>query len=125
MFCFDPLPPFLVGVAMSGLSADARTLVDHARSESQYHRFTYNEPMPIESLTQSICDLALGFGEWGVWVWEGGMSGRGGAGTERRIIEDLLRVTDVSGGQGEIAVGWGVVSLKQSISERKPGATLW
>mmetsp|Transcript_20881 Transcript_20881/g.67282 ORF Transcript_20881/g.67282 Transcript_20881/m.67282 type:complete len:268 (-) Transcript_20881:156-959(-) len=52
-----------IGVAMSGLSADARTLVDHARSESQYHRFTYNEPMPCESLTQSVCDLALGFGE--------------------------------------------------------------
>jgi len=48
---------------MSGLSADARTLVDHARSEAQYHRFTYNEPMPVESLTQSVCDLALGFGE--------------------------------------------------------------
>eukprot|EP00967_Tisochrysis_lutea_P079722 scaffold109199_cov35-Tisochrysis_lutea.AAC.4 len=39
---------------MSGLSADARTLVDHARSEAQYHRFTYNEPMPVESLTQSL-----------------------------------------------------------------------
>jgi len=48
---------------MSGLSADARTLVDHARSESQYHRFTFNEPMPVESLTQAVCDLALNFGE--------------------------------------------------------------
>ncbi len=54
-----------IGVAMSGLSADARTLVDHARSESQYHRFTYNEPMPVESLTQAVCDLALNFGESG------------------------------------------------------------
>ena len=51
-----------IGVAMSGLSADARTLVDHARSESQYHRFTFNEPMPVESLTQAVCDLALNFG---------------------------------------------------------------
>ena len=56
---------------MSGLSADARTLVDHARSESQYHRFTFNEPMPVESLTQSVCDLALRFGEAGE---EGAMS---------------------------------------------------
>jgi len=54
-----------IGVAMSGLSADARTLVDHARSESQYHRFTFNEPMPVESLTQAVCDLALAFGEGG------------------------------------------------------------
>lgn len=29
----------------------------------QQHRFTYNEPMPVESCTQSLCDLALQFGE--------------------------------------------------------------
>ena len=52
-----------IGIAMSGLTADARTLVDHARVEAQQHRFTYNEPMPVESLTQSLCDLALRFGE--------------------------------------------------------------
>jgi len=60
-----------IGVAMSGLSADARTLVDHARSETQYHHFTFNEKMPVESLTQSVCDLALKFGEAGE---EGAMS---------------------------------------------------
>mmetsp|Transcript_1018 Transcript_1018/g.1348 ORF Transcript_1018/g.1348 Transcript_1018/m.1348 type:complete len:134 (-) Transcript_1018:7-408(-) len=54
-----------IGVAMSGLIADARTLVDHARVESQNHRFTYNEPMNTMALTQSICDLALSFGEDG------------------------------------------------------------
>lgn len=52
-----------IGVAMSGLTADARTLVDHGRVEAQQHSFTYNEPMPVESLTQSLCDLALRFGE--------------------------------------------------------------
>jgi len=30
---------------------------------AQQHRFTYNEPMPVESCTQSLCDLALRFGE--------------------------------------------------------------
>jgi hypothetical protein len=30
---------------------------------TQSHRFTYNEPMPVESCTQSLCDLALRFGE--------------------------------------------------------------
>lgn len=29
----------------------------------QQHRFTYNEPMTVESTTQSLCDLALRFGE--------------------------------------------------------------
>lgn len=63
-----------VGVAMSGLTADARTLIDHARVESQQHRFTYNEPMPVESITQSLCDLALRFGEDDDEGGGGGMS---------------------------------------------------
>jgi len=52
-----------VGAAMSGMAADAQTLVDHARVEAQNHAFTYNEPMSIEALTQATCDLALRFGE--------------------------------------------------------------
>jgi 20S proteasome subunit alpha 5 len=54
-----------IAVAMSGLTADANTLIDHARVESQYHRFTYAEPMDVESLTQSICDYSMRFGEGG------------------------------------------------------------
>ncbi|KAN0007427.1 hypothetical protein ACTFIU_000626 [Dictyostelium citrinum] len=49
--------------ALSGLVADARTIIDHARIETQNHRFNYNEPMGVESCVQSICDLALRFGE--------------------------------------------------------------
>eukprot|EP01119_Soliformovum_irregulare_P021405 TRINITY_DN711_c0_g1_i1.p1 TRINITY_DN711_c0_g1~~TRINITY_DN711_c0_g1_i1.p1 ORF type:complete len:245 (+),score=63.76 TRINITY_DN711_c0_g1_i1:97-831(+) len=52
-----------IGCAMSGLTADARTMIDHARVETQNHRFNYDEPMPVESTTQAICDLALRFGE--------------------------------------------------------------
>ncbi|KXZ51966.1 hypothetical protein GPECTOR_11g89 [Gonium pectorale] len=52
-----------MGCAMSGLTADAKTLIDHARADTQQHRFSYNEPMPVESTTQSLCDLALRFGE--------------------------------------------------------------
>jgi len=51
-----------IGCAMSGLVADARTLVDHARVETQNHWFTYNEKIQTESVVQSVCDLALGFG---------------------------------------------------------------
>jgi 20S proteasome subunit alpha 5 len=54
-----------IGVAISGLTADARTLVDHARVETQNHRFTYDEPMRVESLAQSVCDLMMSFGEGG------------------------------------------------------------
>lgn len=52
-----------IGAAMSGLVADARTLVEHARVEAAYHTFTYAEPIGVESLTQAVCDLALSFGE--------------------------------------------------------------
>ena len=52
-----------IGAAMSGLVADARTLVEHARIEAQHHTFTYDEPVTVEALTQAVCDLALSFGE--------------------------------------------------------------
>jgi len=48
-----------IGCAVSGLTADARTLVEHGRVETQHHRFTYDEPMPVESCTQALCDLAM------------------------------------------------------------------
>lgn len=50
---------------MSGLQADARNLVEHARVECQNHAFHYAEPLRVESTTQAICDLALRFGESG------------------------------------------------------------
>ncbi len=52
-----------LGCAMSGLTADARTMIDHARVTSQNHAFTYNEKIKVESVTQAVCDLALRFGE--------------------------------------------------------------
>ncbi|KAF0477074.1 N-terminal nucleophile aminohydrolase [Gigaspora margarita] len=48
-----------LGCAMSGLTADSRTMIDHARN----HHFTYNEKIKVESVTQAVCDLALRFGE--------------------------------------------------------------
>jgi len=51
-----------IGCAMSGLIADSRTMVDKARNEGQNHWFTYNEPMSVESITQSLSNLALAFG---------------------------------------------------------------
>ena len=51
-----------IACANSGLAGDAKTLVDHARIECQNHRFTYNEPLTIEAVTQSVSDLAINFG---------------------------------------------------------------
>lgn len=52
-----------LGCAMSGLTADARTMIDHARVTAQNHAFTYDESIKVESVTQAVCDLALRFGE--------------------------------------------------------------
>ena len=44
---------------MSGLIADSRTMVDRARVQAQNHWFMYNEPMTVESVTQSVSNLAM------------------------------------------------------------------
>lgn len=52
-----------IGCTMSGLTADARSMIDHARVSCLTHNLYYDESMQVESLTQSVCDLALRFGE--------------------------------------------------------------
>ncbi|MDR3223193.1 MAG: archaeal proteasome endopeptidase complex subunit alpha [Methanobrevibacter sp.] len=46
-----------IGVATSGLVADARALVERARVESQINKITFNEPIRVEALAKKICDL--------------------------------------------------------------------
>lgn len=43
-------------------SHDQRTH-QYLQVEAQNHRFSYNEPIRVEALTQGICDLALNFAE--------------------------------------------------------------
>lgn len=52
-----------IGCACSGLMADSRTMVDRARVEAQNHWFLYNEKMSVESVTQSVSNLAIQFGD--------------------------------------------------------------
>ncbi|KAL2077872.1 hypothetical protein ACEWY4_027376 [Coilia grayii] len=77
-----------IGCAMSGLIADAKTLIDKARVETQNHWFTYNETMTVEAVTQAVSNLALQFGEedadpgamsrpFGVALLFGGMDEKG------------------------------------------------
>lgn len=96
-----------IGCAMSGLQADARSMIEHARVESQNHSFHYNESLGVESCTQAICDLALRFGEgadgeesvmsrpFGVALLIAGIDEEGPQlyvyFWERRIIEELIK----------------------------------
>lgn len=52
-----------ISCAMSGLIADAKTLIDKARVEAQNHWFSYDEKMSVESVTQAVSDLALAFSD--------------------------------------------------------------
>jgi proteasome alpha subunit len=46
-----------IGVAIAGLTADARTLVNQIRIQAQVDRLTYDEPPTVETLTQKLGDL--------------------------------------------------------------------
>ncbi|MFC1802934.1 archaeal proteasome endopeptidase complex subunit alpha [Thermoproteota archaeon] len=46
-----------VGVAIAGLSPDARILIRQARLYSQGNKMTYDEPVDVEDLTSSVGDL--------------------------------------------------------------------
>jgi len=50
-----------VGAVYSGLQADGRTLVDFARVQAQNYWFTYDEPIPVKSLTRTVADHMMSF----------------------------------------------------------------
>lgn len=46
-----------IGAATSGLVADARSLIERSRIESQIYKITYSEPIRVEALAKKICDM--------------------------------------------------------------------
>ena len=54
-----------VGIAASGLVADARHLVEHARVRAQRNRIAYNEPISVATLTREICDVEQAYTQYG------------------------------------------------------------
>ena len=46
-----------VGAAISGLSSDARVLIDQARVQAQINKLSYDEPIDVEILTKQIGDI--------------------------------------------------------------------
>jgi proteasome alpha subunit len=54
-----------IGVATSGLMADARMLVQEARIKAQSYWLTYEEPIPAEALADHICDVKAQFTQGG------------------------------------------------------------
>jgi len=54
-----------VGAAISGLSADARILVDQARIYAQSNKLTYDEPIDIEVLANRVGDVEQQYTQYG------------------------------------------------------------
>lgn len=50
---------------VAGLSADANSLVNFARSVAQQHLLAYNEDIPVEILAQRLCDMKQGYTQFG------------------------------------------------------------
>jgi len=46
-----------IGVAIVGLSSDARVLIDQARIHAQSNKLTYDEAIDVEVVTKRICDI--------------------------------------------------------------------
>ena len=54
-----------VACAVAGITSDANILINHARLISQRYLYAYQEPIPIESLLQQVCDLKQGYTQFG------------------------------------------------------------
>jgi len=54
-----------IGIATSGLVADARRLIDEARMRAQRNKVAYSEPINVATLTQNICDLKQLYTQYG------------------------------------------------------------
>ncbi|TPX34686.1 hypothetical protein SmJEL517_g02746 [Synchytrium microbalum] len=50
---------------VAGITADANTLINYARTQAQQYLFTYDEPIPVEQLVQKLCDLKQGYTQYG------------------------------------------------------------
>lgn len=113
-----------VGVALSGLSPDARVLIRQARYAAQGNIMTYDEPIDIEDLTSSVGDLLqrytqnAGARPFGVSLLFGGVD-------DHRIS---LISTDPSGsyrGYKATAIGRNSDKAKKVLSEQyREGLTL-
>jgi len=51
--------------AVAGITSDANILINKLRLTAQQHVYMYGEPMPVEQLVTSICDMKQGYTQFG------------------------------------------------------------
>lgn len=54
-----------IGVAIAGLHADSRTLINYARVQAQSFRLTYDEPVRLNMLVKAIADMKQQYTQFG------------------------------------------------------------
>ncbi|CAI9298641.1 unnamed protein product [Lactuca saligna] len=54
-----------VACAVAGIMSDANILINTARVAAQRYTFSYQTPMPVEQLVQSLCDTKQGYTQFG------------------------------------------------------------
>ena len=114
-----------IGAAISGLTADARVLIDHARIQAQINRLTYDEPIDVQALTKKVADLKqmycqhAGVRPFGVSLLIAGVDSDG---------SPRLFMTDPSGafwGYLSQAIGQGAQTVREKLEkEYKEGLSL-
>jgi len=132
-----------IGCATSGLVADARVLVDHARVTSQISKITYDEKISVEMLVKKICDykqnytqyggvrpfgtalLIAGVDDQGVHLFETDPSGAlvsykaGSIGAGRNVVMEVFEEQYQEGMEMEDAIVLGLKALKKATEEEK------
>jgi proteasome alpha subunit len=132
-----------VGCATSGLVADARVLVDHARVTAQVSKITYDERIGVEMLVKRICDfkqnytqyggvrpfgtalLVAGVDDQGVHLFETDPSGAlvsykaGSIGAGRNVVMEVFEEQYQEGMESEEAIVLGLKALKKATEEEK------
>jgi len=51
--------------AVAGIPSDANILINRLRLEAQRHAYTYGEPMPVEPIVTSICNIKQAYTQHG------------------------------------------------------------
>lgn len=132
-----------VGCATSGLVADARVLVDHARVTAQVSKITYDERIGVEMLVKRICDfkqnytqyggvrpfgtalLVAGVDDQGIHLFETDPSGAlvsykaGSIGAGRNVVMEVFEEQYQEGMESEDAIVLGLKALKKATEEEK------
>ncbi|PJF16749.1 Proteasome subunit alpha type [Paramicrosporidium saccamoebae] len=50
---------------VAGITSDANILIDHARLTCQRYKYAYAEPIPVEQLVQTLCNLKQSYTQHG------------------------------------------------------------